>query len=681
MNKSKQPNLLIHESSPYLLQHAYNPVQWRPWGNEALAYARETDKPIILSIGYSSCHWCHVMERESFENEQIAEVMNREFVCIKVDREERPDVDQIYMEAVQMMGMGGGWPLNVFLTPDEKPFYGGTYFPPQNWLSLLQQVAQSYKENKQSIVEAADKMVDSLAISDIVRYGLDATEKDFTTETLRQIYSKFASGFDTQKGGMKGAPKFPMPSYWKFALHYFASTGDESAKEQAVLTLQEMAFGGIYDQIGGGFARYSVDAEWFAPHFEKMLYDNGQLLSLYSEAFVVSGDPLFRETVYQTIDFMKREMMSHEGGFYSALDAESEGEEGKFYVWDAAEFDNVLYKAFEDEEKSAMMATYYHIEPDGNWEARKNILYKTLTPEAYALQQGLTPEEFRQIKKEADQALLEYRDRRVRPGLDDKILTGWNGLALKGLVDAYKVFKEQEFKTLALKNAAFIREKMLDGPTLYRSYKDGKATIKGYLEDYALTIQAFIELYQLVFDEEWLNLAAALTDYTLGNFYDAEEHLFHYDDQSDSRLIVRKKELFDNVIPSSNAVMAQNLYILGNLLDNSNYTETAEKMVRQVGKLLVSEPRFMSTWAAVYAMLSRPLAEIALVGDDLEDFRVAFEKRFYPNKIFAGSTRKSSLPLLQDRPAINGQTTIYVCYNRACQLPVNSVDEALTQLQ
>lgn len=681
MSVSQKPNQLIHETSPYLLQHAFNPVDWHPWNEASLKKAAEEDKPIIVSVGYSSCHWCHVMERESFENESVASVMNKNFVCIKVDREERPDVDQIYMEAVQYMGISGGWPLNVFLTSDQKPFYGGTYFPQQQWLSVLTQVAQAYGEHRKQIQESAEKFAESLNVSDLKRYGMEEPVKEISVDRLRKMYDKFSANFDLQMGGMNKAPKFPMPVHWQFALKYYAATSDQSALDHVVLTLREMANGGVYDHIGGGFSRYSVDANWFVPHFEKMLYDNGQLLSLYSDAYAATKDAQFRDTVYQTVEFLSREMLSPDGGFYSALDADSEGEEGKYYGWDALEFRAILNNAFRNEEKASWIARYFNIKEGGNWENGRNILYKDFTAETFAINEGIDPTEFMATLDDAIAVLLAARNKRVKPGLDDKILAGWNGLALKGLADAFRVFGEPHFKDLALKNAGYLSSRMILEGRLLRNGKKGAGETPGFLEDYALVIQAFIELYQAVLDEKWLTIANRLAEYAVDHFYDGSEDLFFYTGNASSKLIARKKEIFDNVIPSSNSIMAENLYKLGILLDNEDYKQMAVKMMAMVSRLLFSEPQYMSAWMGLYAILTQPTREIVVAGPDAIKFRMELEKTYFPNKVVAGSTTGSSLPLLQGRLPRDNKTLIYVCYNNTCQAPVASVDEALEQMK
>ncbi|MDO1445242.1 thioredoxin domain-containing protein [Rhodocytophaga aerolata] len=679
-HSQKAPNKLISESSPYLLQHAYNPVNWYPWGEEALQKAQAEDKPIIVSIGYSACHWCHVMERECFENEQIAQIMNQHFVCIKVDREERPDVDAIYMDAVQAMGVHGGWPLNAFLMPDMKPFYGGTYFPPKDWAQILLNIANAYPTHKAELAESAEQFAESIALSEIQKYRLGGKESSFTVEELRTMFGQVATKFDPIKGGTGKAPKFPMPSIYLFLLHYYHITQDAQALAHVKLTLDQMAFGGIYDQIGGGFARYSVDEHWFAPHFEKMLYDNGQLVSLYAEAYNATREILYKEAVYQTIGFVRRELTSPEGGFYSALDADSEGEEGKFYVWTAQDWQQALQEVDLLGIPADVFTQYYHITTQGNWEHGNNILYREATEEAFAQAQGIDSQLFKKANQLLQAHLLSIREERIRPGLDDKILCSWNGLMLKGLVDAYKVFGEPSFLDMALQNANFLKTYMRSGNQLYHSYKNGKTTIAGYLEDYAFVMDAYIALYEATFDEDWLHEAKALAKYVVANFYDEKEKLFFFTDIHAEKLIARKKEIFDNVIPASNSAMAKNLHKLGLLLDIPTYTEIVDSMLAPVKKLILSDPQYMSNWASLAAFRAQSTAEIAIVGPEAEIFRKELEQYYYPNKVVAGTFVESWLPLLENRGVVGGKTTVYVCYNKTCKLPVYSVIDAIHQL-
>jgi uncharacterized protein YyaL (SSP411 family) len=670
----KKANRLINESSPYLLQHAHNPVDWFPWGEEALQKAQEEQKPILVSIGYAACHWCHVMEHQSFEHEGIANLMNEHFVCIKVDREERPDVDQIYMDALQAMGVQGGWPLNVFLNSEAKPFYGGTYFPPQTWAQLLQNIAKAYTESREELNQSADQFAQHLNTSDLQKYGLQQSNKDFTEPDFRLLYYNFSLRFEKERGGMGQAPKFPMPVNYQFLLRYHEYAYQTAALDHVNLTLREMAFGGIYDQAGGGFARYSTDAEWLVPHFEKMLYDNGQLVTLYSEAYQVTKNPLYKEVVYETIAFAERELMSPEGGFYSSLDADSEGEEGKFYVFTKEELQHIIG------EEEALFSAYYNIRAEGNWEHGQNILHRRQTDEAFAAEHQLDLSVLQALVTGWKDKIMHARANRVRPGLDDKILTSWNALMLKGLADAYHVFSEEKFLQLALQNAGFLRQNLKSGPKLFRNYKNGKATIAAFLEDYALLIQAYMRLYEVTFDETWLNEAQALTQYTLRNFYDEQENLFFYTDKEGEKLIARKKEIFDNVIPASNSVMAHNLHFLSLYLNSPRYAQISDAMLSQVKELLVKQPSHLSNWANVYFIKLKPTAEVAIVGPEAITFRQSLADFYLPNAIFAGTETESDLPLLEDRLANAGQTTIYVCYNRTCQLPVHTVAEAVAQL-
>lgn len=662
------PNRLIHETSPYLQQHAHNPVEWYPWGEEALSKARAENKPIIVSIGYSACHWCHVMERESFEKEQVAQVMNTGFVCIKVDREERPDVDSIYMDALHAMGGRGGWPLNVFLMPDAKPFYGVTYLPPQNWVQLLQSVQNAFVNHHDELVKSAEGFANNMLIKESERYNLEGATTDFKVDDLHEMFETMKQHFDTEKGGMERAPKFPMPSIYKFLLRYYALTQNPEALRQVELSLNRIALGGIYDHVGGGWTRYSVDDEWFIPHFEKMLYDNGQLLSIYSEAYTLTKSELYKSRVYETVAWLEREMTSVENGFYSALDADSEGIEGKFYIWTQAELQQILGDDF------VWFSKLYNIRAAGNWEHGYNHLHLTHLSKGEV---GLDSD----VYQNALQKLFKARESRVRPGLDDKILASWNGLILKGLTDAYRAFGEEKFKELALKNAHFLKEKMTaSNHQLWHSYKNGKATIVAFLEDYAAVIDGYIGLYQATFEEDWLDEALKLTAYVIENFYDVEDELFYFTDKNAEELIARKKEIFDNVIPASNSLMAHNLYTLGLIVDHTDYVELADWMLSKMKRSMLADVQWVTNWAALYVLRTQPTAEVALVGNDVETYRKALETYFWPNKIVVGTATSSDLPLLEGRIAKDDLTTIYVCFNKTCQLPVHTVEQAWMQL-
>ncbi|MBO2012776.1 thioredoxin domain-containing protein [Hymenobacter negativus] len=690
-------NRLAEETSPYLQQHAHNPVDWYPWGPEALGRAKAEQKPILVSIGYAACHWCHVMERESFENAAVAAVMNTHFVCIKVDREERPDVDQIYMDALHAMGLQGGWPLNVFLTADAKPFYGGTYFPKGSWVKLLTNIGEAYAgEHRAELEQSAERFMEVIGTSELAKCGAHnrntAQEADYSAlqaigvapetgpagvsaEEFKLLVYNLGVQFDREHGGMNRAPKFPMPSIWRFLLRAYAISGSQTVLDQAVLTLREMAWGGIYDQAHGGFARYSVDGEWLAPHFEKMLYDNGQLVSLYSEAFQITQDELFRETVYDTIEFIRLELTNAEGGFYSSLDADSEGEEGRFYVFTKEELRTILG----DEEP--LFSDYYNCTALGNWEHGRNILHRRATDEEFAAAHQLAPGVVPELVAGWKQKIMAVRATRVRPGLDDKVLTGWNALMLQGLTDAYRAFGELEFLVMAEHNARFIEANLRDGKRLYRTCKNGRASISGFLEDYALVIQAYISLYEVSFAEKWLREAERLTEYVLSNFFDSTENQFFYTDSSAEPLIVRKKELFDNVIPASNSVMAHNLRRLGRHLEKAEYVDLAAAMLAQIRHLVVKEPQHLTNWASLYAALLRPGAEVAIVGPDAETFREELNRQFLFDAVLTGTEEASKLPLLAlHTPTQDGRTAVHICRNQACLPPVFSVTEALGEL-
>ena len=674
MNENKPSNRLLHETSPYLQQHAYNPVDWYPWGKEALNKAVKLDRPIIVSIGYSACHWCHVMERQSFENEQIAKVMNDNFICIKVDREERPDVDQIYMEAIQAMGLQGGWPLNVFLTPDQKPFYGGTYFPPQGWMQMLQNITEAYQKHKDQLVESAEKFTEHLKLSDVKKYDL-IHETLPTLEDVKVNFEKLAQNFDSEKGGMNRAPKFPMPVLWKFLLRYQHFTGNQKALDQVLLTLDQIARGGIYDQIGGGFARYSVDKNWLVPHFEKMLYDNGQLVSLYAEALKISGNPLFRQVINQTISFLESEMTNESGGFYAALDADSEGEEGKYYVWQWHELKQMLG------DQAELFSTFFNVYPEGNWEHGKNILHNTISNQEVCEQFGVDSKKLEEVLENCKKELLEARNKRIRPGLDDKILTTWNSLMIRGLVDAYQVTKDEKHLRLALRNADFILKNMRHKEgVLHQFNSSGTKPVDGYLDDYAFLIDALHGLYEVTFDESWLNEAKEILELAIKNFYDPDENLFYYTSSSGDQLIARKKEIFDNVIPSSNSVMAKNLHYLGLIYDRDEWKEMSFRMLSRVSKLMKSDTAYMSNWLSLGLEMNQPNPELVIVGDQFMAFAQKVNKQFIPNKIICGAQKESQLPLLSGRKPVNQKTTIFVCFDKTCKLPVHEIDEALNQI-
>ncbi len=611
-------NALINESSPYLLQHAHNPVNWFPWGEAALEKARKEDKLLIISIGYAACHWCHVMEEESFEDTTIARIMNERFVAVKVDREERPDVDDVYMTACQMAGGGNcGWPLNAFALPDGRPVWAGAYFPRKQWQEILEYFIKIYREDREKLEGYAGRLTEGIQMAG--RPRPPAEEAVFTAETLAGVAEQYLANIDFEKGGNLGAPKFPTPNIYEFLLQYQHLSGNERALEAVTLTLDKMAGGGIYDQLGGGFARYSTDAGWKVPHFEKMLYDNAQLVSLYSKAWQVTKEERYQDVVFQTLEFIEREMASPEGGFYSSLDADSEGEEGKFYTWQKAEIDSILA----DERQSAIFCGFYQVKEEGNWE-RHNVLYRSENVEKILTEYKLTLSELNQILGHARRKLFEARARRPRPGLDDKALTAWNALMLQGYLDAYRAFGEPAFLARALKNGQFLADNMMkEGYRLCRNYKGGQASINAFLDDYAFAIHAFLSLYETTFGEQWLHRAEGLAQYALAHFRDEESGFFYYTSKLDPPLIARRMETEDNVIPASNSAMARALHRLGTLLYKKEYLEISARMLQSMaGRFTATaQPHFFSNWCALYAGLAFPYYEIAIVGPGFQKLR------------------------------------------------------------
>jgi uncharacterized protein len=667
--QQKYTNFLINESSPYLLQHAHNPVNWYPWSNEALAKALEENKLIIISIGYAACHWCHVMEHESFEDELVAGFMNEHFVCIKVDREERPDIDQVYMNAVQLITGRGGWPLNCIALPDGRPIYGGTYFPKEQWLDVLSQVANFVATQPEKTEQQAHSLTKGIQASEQI-YSTSGT-KDFSLNDLDTVFSNWKNDIDFKLGGHKRAPKFPLPVGYQFLLYYSFLTGNKDALKAVTLTLDKMAAGGIYDQIGGGFARYSVDEIWKVPHFEKMLYDNGQLVSLYAKAYQFTGNPTYKEVITDTLEFIQREMTSPESGFYTSLDADSEGTEGKFYVWKHDELEKLLGN------NAALIIDYFSVTPTGNWEEGENILHKTLSEIEIAKKHSVSETALRSIVSDAKKLLLNERSKRIRPALDDKILTSWNALMLKGYIDAYQSFEYESYLNIALKNARFILSKLssADGG-LYRNYKNGKASINGFLDDYAFTIQAFISLYKATFDELWLNEAFRLCHYTIDHFYDVESGMFYYTSDLDPALIARKIELLDNVIPASNSEMAKNLFLLGHYFYREDFIAMAKKMTTNVKDTALQSGAYYANWDILMTWLAVEPFEVSIVGDNCEQLRKELSKHYLPHIILSGGSRTATTPMLEGK-YIDGQTGIYVCQNKICQKPVYTINEAL----
>ncbi|MDP4269465.1 MAG: thioredoxin domain-containing protein [Bacteroidota bacterium] len=664
-------NRLAKASSPYLQQHANNPVNWYEWGEEALAKAKNENKPLLISIGYAACHWCHVMAHESFSDPTIAEEMNRHFVCIKVDREERPDIDQIYMEAAQLVSGKGGWPLNAFALPDGRPFYAATYFHPTQWSSLLQQLANLYHTDYRRIVDAAISLSTGISMNPFEM--AENTMSVLSKADYDKAFAYMLSHVDFEQGGTKVAPKFMMPVGWEFMLQYHYLTGNEKALEAVRTTLNAMKRGGIYDQIGGGFARYSTDENWLVPHFEKMLYDNAQLISLYSHAYQIGHRKSYAKVVEQTIAFLERELLSPEGGYYSSIDADSEHEEGKFYVWTKTEFDNAV-----DPETAGLMADFYHIFEEGNWEKGKNILHYHELPSDFARENGIDPASFNELLERTNGFLLYERSKRIRPTTDDKILTAWNALVLTGYVDAYKALGKTEYLHKALLLAGFLKEKMLREGRLYRNYKNGEATVEAFLDDYALLAAAWIDLYQVTFDIHWLEQSRYLTEQVLEHFASAESPLSYYTSDESNTLFTRKMEVADNVIVSSNSAFAHVLLRLGALYDLPEYSSRAQEMLLTVGEQFLQGGIYYANWAMLAGKLTHPTCEVVITGKNTIGTALELQKRYLPNVIFAGGDSEN-LPLLKDRIS-DGETTIYVCHNKTCQLPVHTVEEAIKLL-
>ena len=673
MKNHKYTNALVNETSPYLLQHAHNPVNWHPWNKETLTKAEQEGKLILISIGYSACHWCHVMEDESFEDDSVAEYMNQNFINIKIDREERPDIDKIYMNAVQLMTQSGGWPLNCIALPDGKPIWGGTYFPKEQWLEQITQVNEFYSNNPETVIEYAEKVAKGIQQSELVAFNNE--DPDFSWSDLDQTVVNWKKKFDSINGGPDRAPKFPLPNNYLFLMRYAQLKNDNTVKEHVQLTLDKMAFGGIYDQIGGGFARYSVDKIWKVPHFEKMLYDNAQLVSLYSEAYTAYQKPLYKEIVEETLAFIGRELSHENGAFYSALDADSEGEEGKFYIWNKEELQSILGEEYN------LFSKYYNINEKGFWEHENYILLKENSDIDFAQKHQIDLTILQEKVKSWKNILLTERGKRTKPGLDDKSLTSWNALMCKAYADAYMAFGNEDYLNRALKNADFLSKKQLkkDG-ALWHSFKNETSTINGYLEDYAFCISAFIRLYEATFNEDWLTLAKQLTDYSTKHFKDTNSGMLFFTSDLDDPLVARKMEINDNVIPASCSEMANNLFLLGHYLDNNEFINQAQIMLNNIKEMIPTYGSGYSNWANLYLNQVVPFYEIAIVGEQAQEKAWEFNQTYHPNKLLIGSNTESTLSLLENKHVL-GSTTIYVCVNKSCKLPTTEVDEALSLIE
>jgi uncharacterized protein YyaL (SSP411 family) len=673
MQDHKHTNSLIHENSPYLLQHAHNPVNWNAWNQEVLDKAKAENKLLLISVGYSACHWCHVMEHESFEDEQVAALMNEHFINIKIDREERPDIDQVYMSAVQLMTGQGGWPLNCIALPDGRPVYGGTYFPKDRWVQVLSNIADIFQKDYPKMEKYAIELTKGMLHAE--QLFAQQEEKDLQLSTLEKSVAKWRKMFDSEEGGMARAPKFPLPNNYMFLLHYGTLAKDEELLKHTHFTLQKMAFGGIYDQLGGGFARYSVDAEWKVPHFEKMLYDNAQLISLYSNAYRQSKSELYKKIVLETIVFIDRELRHPEGYLYSALDADSEGVEGKFYVWTKEEIGHLL-----DERSATIFSDFYNVNQTGYWEGDQYILLRKETEKEFCLKHQLKEEELTALLSDAKNKLMAVRDKRIRPGLDDKTLCSWNALMITAYCEAYKAFSIPSYKEKAEQLANFIDERLEENGRLLHSYKGGVAKINGFLEDYAFVTEACLSLFEISADERWLVKANSIAEYCIQHFSDPVSGYFYFTSDEDEGLVVRKMEISDNVIPASNSQMARNLFRLHNYLHVPEYLERAKKMCVGLQDEIMHYGSGYSNWAILQCELLFPFREVAIAGEKAKELFTKMNEAYLPNTLFVYGNESSDLPLLKGR-FVNDKTLIYVCENNACKLPVESIPEAMEILQ
>lgn len=672
----KHTNKLINETSPYLLQHAHNPVNWYPWGDEALHKAKTEDKPILVSIGYAACHWCHVMEKESFEDEATASIMNDHFINIKIDREERPDLDHIYMDALQAMTGSGGWPLNVFLTPDKKPFYGGTYFPPRrafnrsSWTEVLLAVADAFQNKRKEINEQAENLVSHIAQSGSFSFSPDADRQQypFTMDKAHLAFENIMKAADKEWGGFGRAPKFPQTFTIQFLLRYYFLTKNAEALQQATHSLDKMIEGGIYDQLGGGFSRYSTDAEWLAPHFEKMLYDNALLLTTLSEAYKVIKKERYKEIITETIEFVKRELYHPEGGFYAALDADSEGEEGKFYVWDKREIEEVLGADAE------LFCKYYDVTNHGNWEGT-NILRVKKEITLFASENNIIEYELEELLKKNRKALLAHRDKRIRPLLDDKIILGWNGLMNVALASAYEATGNEEYMKMAITNMQFLLNRFHsnDGQEFYHTWKNGVAKYPAFLDDYAFLIQALIRLSEVTGDTKWLIRARDIAEYVLKSFSEPGSGFFYFTNETQKDVIIRKKEVYDGAVASGNSEMAGNLHRLSVFFNLPGWKERAYKMIATIRDTAIKYPASFGVWNNLMLELSVGTNEIAIIGKGAEGLQKELLSQFLPFRaIMTFEKGDENFSMAESKP-ITDPASIYLCRDYVCQAPVHTI--------
>ena len=663
-------NDLIHETSPYLLQHAHNPVNWKAWNESVLEEAKKANKLILISIGYSSCHWCHVMEGETFEDVEVAQLMNENFISIKVDREERPDIDQVYQTAAQLQGQNGGWPLNAITLPNGKPLYLGTYHTKQQWMQVLSNVNTQFSEDPKKAAEYADRLAAGIEETNVFIPSSDFEK--LTKEALQSGTANWKKNWDVVLGGEKGQQKFPVPNNLNFLLDYAIVTNNEEALSHVKNTLDKMANGGIYDHLGGGFFRYSTDPQWKVPHFEKMLYDNAQLIGLYSKAYKIFKEPRYKNIVFETITFLNREMKNSEGGYYAALDADSEGEEGKFYIWNAKELQDILGEDYR------LFSAYFNIEKANVWENHSYILYKDSTEEAFIEEQQIAKEELVQSKKKWSEKLMQARHSRVRPNTDDKILSSWNALLIHGLIEAYTAFGEEDFLSQAVSVYDFIKAKSYANGQLKHSFKEGSKRNEGFLEDYAFLTRAALQLYTVSLDSSYLDFANTLTKETQERFFDASSGLYRFNDNQ--ALISNIIKTHDGDVPSPNSVMAHNLFELGHINYNVEYSKRSKTMLTTLLPYVTGYSSSYANWSHLLLQVSHPFYEIAVVGADAGTIVGELQQEHIPNTLIVGSISESELPLFEDR-YVDGDTYIYVCQDRVCKLPVTTVEAALEQLK
>jgi len=664
-------NLLSHESSPYLLQHAHNPVNWRAWNDETLALAKSQNKLILVSIGYSACHWCHVMEKECFENEEAARLMNKYFICVKVDREERPDIDAVYMQALQLMSGQGGWPLNCFTLPNGKPIYGGTYFPLEKWKAVLENLQNLYETNLSAMEQYAERLIKGIQQTQIFS---SSEEKTIEISTLlSNSLNQWKKHFDLLNGGSQRVPKFPMPCNYLFLLQYGIIYNDESIVSHVKITLDKMSMGGLFDQIGGGFARYSTDGVWKVPHFEKMLYDNAQLVSLYSKAFQQTNKINYKHVIDKTLAFVLRELSGPDGEFYAAIDADSEGVEGKYYVWQKNELQALLGSNFE------LFSNYYNVNETGFWEHDNYILLRAQSDEDFCKENQLSESELLSERANWELILMPVRNKRIAPGLDDKTLTSWNALMLKAYVDAYTAISNEAYLNQAIKSAQFILTKQIfKEKYLFHSYKKGKSTINGFLEDYAFFADSLISLYVATGNEDWLKTAKLMTDSAIQNFYDETDGLFFFNSATDAPLITRQKEVQDNVIPASNSVIAHVLFNLGIYFEEENYIELSKKMCSYFYDEIEHYGSAYANWALLLLKFNRPVLQLAIPEKAYCNTVLQIMKNNSVN-LFPYSIKKDSLlAFVKDK---KDKEYFYLCVDKVFGLPLNNQNELITALE